>query len=514
MAESRLQVRGLSKLFPGVRALDAVDFDVQTGEVHALVGENGAGKSTLIKILSGVHLPSAGQILLDASPVSISSPEQAQLMGISPVHQEVHLVPLLSVAENILLGRQPKGRFGLIDHRRMREIAGGYLAELGMPIDPAETLAQLTVAKQQMVSIARALSVNARILILDEPTASMSDREAKLLFDIIRRLRARGLSVIYISHRLEEVFAVADRVTVLRDGRAVGSHAVGDITLNQVIQLMVGRELSDLFRKEEVAIGPPVLEVKQLNVRGVLHDISFTLHRGEILGVAGLVGAGRTELARALFGADRRDSGEVLLDGKPMNARSPGEAIAHGLGLAPEDRKQHGLIMGMSVAHNMTLANLFRRQRLGFINLRRERDTAQDYVRRLGIRTPDVQRDVKFLSGGNQQRVVIAKWLETRPRVLILDEPTQGVDVGAKAEIHALMVDLARSGVGILMISSDLPEVLQMSDRLLVMHQGRITGCLGREEASQEQVMRYATDTVLQTAAPLPTPTVRADLAT
>jgi ABC-type sugar transport system ATPase subunit len=342
------------------------------------------------------------------------------------------------------------------------------------------------------------------VLILDEPTASISDREAQLLFDIIRRLRARGLSVIYISHRLEEVFEIADRVTVLRDGRAVGSHAVGDVTLNQVIRLMVGRELSDLFRKEEVPIGQPVLEVKHLSVRGVLHDISFTLHRGEILGLAGLVGAGRTELAMALFGADRRDAGEVLLDGKPMDARSPGEAIAHGLGLAPEDRKQHGLVMGMSVAHNVTLANLFRRHRLGFINLGRERRTAEDYVRRLGIRTPDVQRDVKFLSGGNQQRVVIAKWLETRPRVLILDEPTQGVDVGAKAEIHALMVDLARSGVGILMISSDLPEVLQMSDRLLVMHQGRVTGCLSRAEATQEQVMRYATDTVLQTAEPVP----------
>jgi ABC-type sugar transport system ATPase subunit len=493
VSEQLLAAAGVSKTFPGVRALQDIDFDLRPGVVHALVGENGAGKSTLIKIFCGVYQPDAGEIVVDGRTVSIDSAQASQALGIAPVHQEIHLVPLLSVAENIFLGRQPLRGRGRIDHAGMERQAAAILADLGIRVDVRALVTDLSVAQRQMVSIARALSQQARAIILDEPTASLSARETEVLFEIIRRLKARGVAVIYISHRLEEIFLVADRVTVLRDGRLVGTRPVEELRLEQVIAMMVGRQMDELFRKEAVPIGAPVLEVKGLQQTGVLRDISFTLHRGEILGFAGLVGAGRSELARAIFGADAFDQGEVLLEGKSLRARNPRQAVARGVGLAPEDRNQQGVVMGLPVAQHITLANLFRRQRLGFFSLRAERQTAETYVRRLGIRTPDVERQVAFLSGGNQQRVVIARWLETKPKVLILDEPTQGVDVGAKAEIHGLMVELARAGVGIILISSDLPEVLQMSDRVLVMHEGRITGRFWREQATQEQVMRAAT---------------------
>jgi ABC-type sugar transport system ATPase subunit len=500
VSEWLIEASAISKSFPGVRALDAVDFTLRAGEVHALVGENGAGKSTLIKIFSGVYQPDSGEIRVDGQPVAIGSAQESQALGIVPVHQEIHLVPLLSVAENIFLGRQPLRGRGFIDHAGMERQAAEILEGLGIRVDVRALVTDLSVARRQMVSIARALSSNARVIILDEPTASLSERETQILFEIIRRLKERGVAVIYISHRLEEIFAIADRVTVMRDGRIVGTQPVTETRLEQIIAMMVGREMSELFRKEEVPIGAPVLQVDDLCVAGVLRDVSFTLHQGEILGLAGLVGAGRSELARAIFGADRYDRGNVLLEGRPLRARHPRDAVARGVGLAPEDRKQQGLIMGLPVAQNITLANLFRRQRLGFFSLRAEKQTAETYVKRLGIRTPDVERQVAFLSGGNQQRVVIARWLETRPKVLILDEPTQGVDVGAKAEIHGLMVELARAGVGILLISSDLPEVLQMSDRVLVMHEGRITGRFSRQEATQEMVMRSATGEFLETA--------------
>jgi ribose transport system ATP-binding protein len=500
VSEWLLEASAIGKLFPGVRALDAVDFTLRPGEVHALVGENGAGKSTLIKVFCGVYQPDAGEIRVDGRPVTIPSAQDSQVLGIAPVHQEIHLVPLLSVAENIFLGRQPLRRTGWIDRARMERQAAEILDGLGIRVDVRALVTDLSVAQRQMVSISRALSPNARVIILDEPTASLSERETQVLFEIIRRLKSRGVAVIYISHRLEEIFAIGDRVTVMRDGRVVGTKPVSETRLEEIIAMMVGRKMSELFRKEEVPIGSPVLEVDHLSVEGILRDVSFTLHRGEILGLAGLVGAGRSELARAIFGADRYDQGKVLLEGRPLWARHPREAVTRGVGLAPEDRKQQALIMGLSVAQNITLANLFRRQRFGFFSLRAERKIAEAYVKRLGIRTPDVERQVAFLSGGNQQRVVIARWLETRPKVLILDEPTQGVDVGAKAEIHGLMVELARAGVGILLISSDLPEVLQMSDRVLVMHEGRITGRFSRQEATQEMVMRSATGEYLEIA--------------
>jgi ribose transport system ATP-binding protein len=495
-----VEMRNISIAFGGIKAVDGVSVDLRPGEVVGLLGHNGAGKSTLIKILCGVYHPDAGEIRVDGEAVTIASAQEAQRLGIAPVHQEIHLVPLLSVAENIFLGRQPLRSRGWIDRAAMERQATETLQGLGIRVDVRALVTDLSVAQRQMVSIARALTSQARVIILDEPTASLSERETTILFEIIRRLKERGVAVIYISHRLEEIFAIADRVTVMRDGRVIGTLPIADTRLDQIIAMMVGRQMSELFRKEEVPIGSPVLEVDHLTVEGVLRDISFTLHRGEILGLAGLVGAGRSELARAIFGADRYDGGSVRLEGRPLRARHPREAVARGVGLAPEDRKQQALIMGLPVAQNITLANLFRRQRFGFFSLRAERQTAQTYVKRLGIRTPDVDRQVAFLSGGNQQRVVIARWLETRPKVLILDEPTQGVDVGAKAEIHGLMVELARAGVGILLISSDLPEVLQMSDRVLVMHEGRITGRFSREHATQEMVMRSATGEYLEIA--------------
>jgi ABC-type sugar transport system ATPase subunit len=498
VSEWLLEASAISKSFPGVRALDSVDFALRRGEVHALVGENGAGKSTLIKILCGVYQPDAGEIRVDGQIVTIASAQDAQTLGIAPVHQEIHLVPLLSVAENIFLGRQPLRGRGWLERAGMERQATEILESLGIRVDVRALVTDLSVAQRQMVSIARALSSQARVIILDEPTASLSERETTILFEIIRRLEERGVAIIYISHRLEEIFAIADRVTVMRDGRVVGTQPIAETRLEQIIAMMVGRQMSELFRKDVVPIGAPVLEVRDLSAAGVLREVSLTLHQGEILGLAGLVGAGRSELARVIFGADRFDQGSILLEGRPLNARHPRQAVARGVGLAPEDRKQQGLIMGLPVSQNITLANLFRRQRLGFFSLRAEKATAQSYVKRLGIRTPDVDRQVAFLSGGNQQRVVIARWLETRPKVLILDEPTQGVDVGAKAEIHGLMVELARAGVGILLISSDLPEVLQMSDRVLVMHEGRITGRFTRDQATQEMVMRAATGELLE----------------
>jgi ABC-type sugar transport system ATPase subunit len=489
-----LELRDIAKAFAGVRALDGVSFDLRAGEVHALMGENGAGKSTAVKILSGVHQPDRGAVLLHGTAVQIASPVHAQALGISPVHQELHLEPYLSVAENIFLGRQPAGRFGLIDERRMRRDAAELLARLGVTIDPAALVGAISIAERQIVSIARAISTDARILIFDEPTSSLSEHEIALLFGMIARLRAQGMGIIYISHRMDEVFRLCDRVTVFRDGRFVATRPVAETSLRELIGMMIGRDIGDLFRKQAAPIGGPVLEVRNLVKRGVLDGISLTVRRGEIVGLAGLVGAGRTEIARAIFGDLSFDSGDILVEGRRLpGAHAPRDAIAAGVGLVPEDRKDQGLVLGLSVQRNIGLAVMRTLSRLGVMRGGRERALAQDYVGRLAIRTPSVDQKVMFLSGGNQQRVVIAKWLATQPKVLIVDEPTRGVDVGAKAEIHALLCGLAQNGVAILMISSDLPEVLAMSDRVLVVHQGRIAGDLPHEQATQEAIMHYAT---------------------
>jgi ribose transport system ATP-binding protein len=487
-------LKDIAKSFPGVRALDGVSFNLLAGEVHALLGENGAGKSTLVKIICGIYKPDAGTILIRGEPVEITGPTHAQALGISPVHQELHLEPYLTVAENIFLGRQPVGRFGMIDFGRMNREAAALLKRLGADLDPESTVESLSVAQRQIIAIARAASTTAQIVIFDEPTSSLTERETKLLFDMIGRLRDEGLGVIYISHRMEEIFRLCNRVTVLRDGRYVATKSVAKTDMRDLIGMMIGRDISDLFRKSPAPIGKTVLEVRNLSKRGMLRDISFSVRRGEIVGVAGLVGAGRTELARAIFGDLAIDSGQITVDGKRVPpGHSPRRAILAGIGLVPEDRKEQGLVTGLTVRQNISMPMLKALSRLNMLSLRREQKLAESYVRRLAIKTPTIEQKATFLSGGNQQRVVIAKWLATQPKLLIVDEPTRGIDVGAKSEIHALLCDLAREGMAIMMISSDLPEVLAMSDRVLVMRKGRIAADLSASEATQEVIMHYAT---------------------
>jgi len=489
-----LQMRGITKRYPGVTALDNVDFEVMPGEVHALVGENGAGKSTLMKILAGADVKDSGRILIGGEEVHITTPQEAMRLGISIIYQEFNLVPYMNAAENIFLGREPMSKVpGIVDFRRMYAEAERVISELGVRLDVRVPVNQLSVAQQQMVEIAKATSRSARIIAMDEPSATLTEHELENLFSLIRRLRADGVSIIYISHRLDEIFRIADRVTVLRDGKLIATKPVSETSREEIIRMMVGRELKDTIPKKEVAHGDVVLEVKGLNRSGVIHDISFAVRRGEILGIAGLVGAGRTEVARAIFGADPIDSGEILLEGKPVTIRSPKDAIRLGIGLMTEDRKALGLILGMAVRENVTLANLDPLSRLGFVSRRKEQEVTNRFVEDLMIKTPSIEQAVQNLSGGTQQKVVLAKWLFTQSKILIFDEPTRGIDVGAKTEIYQLMNRLAEQGVGIIMISSELPEILGMSDRILVMHDGRIVGELSREEATQEKIMFLAT---------------------
>jgi ABC-type sugar transport system ATPase subunit len=492
-----VRLQNITKTFSGVPALKEVGFEVQAGEIHALVGENGAGKSTLIKILSGVYQPDQGEIFLAGKQVWFGSPHEAQRAGSDAVPRN-SIWALMDVAENIFLGRQPSGKFGLLDYRKLFEMTSQLLGSLGMRLDPRLLVEHLSVAQRQMVSIARAISVNAQIIILDEPTAALTGYETELLFAMLHRLKARGLGIIYISHRLEEILAIADRVTVLRDGRHIDTRPLQSITLNEIVSLMVGRQTNDLFRKEKASIGPPVLEVHNLSIRGVLENIRLTLHEGEIVGISGLVGAGRTELARAIFGADRITSGEIVLRGQPIRLRNTSDAIRAGIALAPEERKGQGLIVDLPVGENIALASLTRLFPRGFVRPRKQAALGRQYVEKLDIRLRSLQQRVKYLSGGNQQRVVLSKWLATAPKVLILDEPTRGVDVAAKADIHGLMCQLAKQGVAILMISSDLPEILAMSDRILVMHRGRVAGEFERDSATEAAIMACATGEVVQ----------------
>ncbi len=488
-----LQMKGISKRFPGVQALEQVDFDVYPGEVHALVGENGAGKSTLMKILSGIYPKDAGLIILNGDEVEFNDPIEAQKYGISVIYQEFDLAQNLTVAENILLCREPANSLGLIKRREFNRIARESLDKLGIAVNPNTLVSHLKVAERQMVAIVKALSFNAKIIVMDEPTSALSEHEIELLFAIIENLRFRDVAVIYISHRLQEITKIADRVTVLRDGRLVGCVSTAEVTTDQIVAMMVGRELKDFFRKEEAQIRDVVLEVEHLEQEGVVHDVSFQLRAGEILGFAGLVGARRTETARLIFGLDQRDSGDIFLNGKLVDIKTPDDAIALGVAYVPEDRKTQGLILSWTLAENTTLPRLSEVSRRGFIDFRAEAAVAQKYVTSLDIKTPSVQQQVMYLSGGNQQKVVIAKWLMTNPKVLILDEPTRGIDVGAKSEIYALMSQLAKQGLGIILISSELPEILGMSDRIIVMREGYVTGELLRDEATEEKVMLYAT---------------------
>ncbi|MDH7482975.1 MAG: sugar ABC transporter ATP-binding protein [Armatimonadota bacterium] len=489
-----LEMRGITKTYPGVKALDNVDFEVAKGEVHALVGENGAGKSTLMKILAGAQPMDSGEIRINGEVVHITSPQKAMDLGISIIYQEFNLVPYLNAAENIFLGREPKGILpGFVDFKTMYAEAQRVIDSLGVKLDVRTPVNRLSVAQQQMVEVAKATSRNASIIAMDEPSATLTEHELQNLFELIRSLKSKGVSIIYISHRLEEIFQIADRVTVLRDGKLVGTKPVSEIDRDEIIRMMVGRELKEKIPKESVEFGPPALTIKGLSRKGILHDISFTVHKGEVLGIAGLVGAGRTELARAIFGADPIDTGEIWLNGTRVDIRSPRDAIQLGIGLVTEDRKELGLILGMVVRENISLANLDSLTRFGFVNRREERKAALKFVEDLMIKTPSIEQQVQNLSGGTQQKVVLAKWLFTRSKVLIFDEPTRGIDVGSKVEIYQLMNQLAANGTAIIMISSELPEILGMSDRIIVMHEGRIAGEFSREEATQEKIMHLAT---------------------
>jgi len=493
MSAALLEVRRLSKSFPGVRALKGVNLSLARGEVLAVIGENGAGKSTLMKILAGVQRADSGEVFIDGKPVEIRSVHDALALGVALIHQELNLADNLDVAANIFLGREIL-RGGLIDSARLRREARRYLDDVGLNVSPATLVSALTIGHQQLVEIAKALSVNARVLIMDEPTSSLSGHEAENLFKVIRDLRARGVSVVYISHRLGEVRELADRVTVLRDGENAGELARGEIDHARMVKLMVGRDLSQFYPHEPHTPGESVLEVSAL--RTVAHPqkpLSFRVCAGEIVGLAGLVGAGRTELLATLFGVTPAVGGTIRVAGREVAPQTPREAIAAGLALVPEDRKKQGIILEMAVRDNVSLATLRRDQRCGWLDRRRAAEISAEMIRSLQIKTPHDRQVVQFLSGGNQQKVVLGKWLALRPRVLLLDEPTRGIDVGAKQEIYRLMEELARQGVGILFVSSEMEEILGMSDRALVMHEGRLAGELARSQLSEEAVMHLAT---------------------
>ena len=489
-----LELRGILKRFPGVLALNGVGLDVRAGEVHALLGENGTGKSTLIKVISGVYHADAGEIRIDGRPVSIRNPHRAQALGISTIFQEFTLAPDMTVAENIFLGREPLRipALSIVDRKEMIRRTRDVLAALDPQIDPALPVRHLGVAQQQMVEIAKALSLDARLIIMDEPTATLTSHEINRLFEAIDRLIRRGVAILYVSHRLDEVKAICDRATILRDGAYVATVPVASTGVDEMIRLMVGRDLKDKFPKIASKPGEEVLRVEQLFRRNVLHGISFSVRCGEIVGIAGLVGSKRTEMARAIFGADPVDGGRIFLHGTPVKVGTPADAIAHRIALVPEDRKRHGIFASLSVWENVVISALRQFSRKGLLDLRREKQRAREFVSSLRVATPDLDKRVLDLSGGNQQKVVIAKWLNTRAEVFLFDEPTRGIDVGGKIEVYKLMGELLAQGAAIVMISSELPEILGLSDRILVMRDGRICGEFDRADATEEKILNCA----------------------
>jgi rhamnose transport system ATP-binding protein len=486
-----LSTRGISKRFGATQALDDVSLDLYSGEVHTLLGENGAGKSTLIKIMTGIYPPDHGEILLDGKPIRVDNSAQAQHYGIAAIYQEPMIFPDLNVAENIFISHQGRGM--IVNWRSMYREAEDILAKLGVHLDVRSQARGLTLAAQQTVEIAKALSLKTRVLIMDEPTASLSAHEVAQLFKLVRTLRDQGVAILFISHRLEEVFEISDRITIFRDGRLISTQPASQVTTENAIRDMVGRDVDSYFARDEAPKGDLILSVRGLSKAGVFSDITFDIHHGEVLGFAGLVGAGRTDVALAIFGVAPADEGQILYEGKPIKIHSPQQATDLGIAYVPEDRRQHGLVLPMSLAANISLPVLWRYlTRLGIIKRGSEAATAEKYREQLAIRTPSVLLQAAKLSGGNQQKVVLSKWLNTEPRLLILDEPTRGIDVGAKAEVHHIINQLAKQGLGILLISSDLPEVLQMSDRILVMREGKQMGIFSKAEASQEVIMTAA----------------------
>ncbi|MGK5172055.1 sugar ABC transporter ATP-binding protein [Geodermatophilus sp. CPCC 205761] len=488
-----LALEDVGKSFGAVAALRGAQLELRAGEAHALVGENGAGKSTLVKILAGVHGPDAGRVMLDGAPVTLDGPAAARAAGIAVIYQEPTLFPDLSVAENIFMGRQPLTGGRRIDRRELTARCRALFERLGVRLDPERPARGLSIADQQMVEIAKAISFDARVLVMDEPTAALSGVEVERLFTVARSLRDSGAAVLFISHRFDEVFDLCDRITVMRDGQWVSTDATADLTVDQVVRRMVGREVSSLFPKLDVEAGEVVLSVRGLSRRGVFSDVSFDVRAGEIVALAGLVGAGRSEVVRAVFGIDRYDAGSVELDGEALRPGNPAAAMAAGIALVPEDRRQQGLVMELSVERNATLTRRWQLSRLGWLSARRERDTAAEWSTKLQVKAGRLTDPVSTLSGGNQQKVVLAKWLSTQPRVLIVDEPTRGIDVGTKAEVHRLLSQLAADGLAVVMVSSELPEVLGMADRVLVMHEGRLVDDIPRARADEDSVMLAAT---------------------
>ncbi len=496
-----LKMEGITKRFPGVLAIDHVNLSVRKGEVHALLGENGAGKSTLMKILSGAYTRDEGSIEIEGQPVDIRSSSDAKNLGISIIYQELNLIEQLTVAENIFMGDPIMRNPAMVNWRAMTQQAQALLDELGIEISARSLIRNLGVAHKQMVEVAKALSIKSRILIMDEPTAPLTNREIETLFSTIRMLKERGVSIIYISHRLEEVKEICDRATIMRDGRNVAVVDVRDVSIDEIIRYMVGRKLEEKFPKIRLPLGKELFRVENLSVGKLVRDVSFSVRAGEILGIAGLVGAGRTETARAIFGMDKMLSGKVLVDDKPVAISRPLDAIRAGIGFVTEDRKEEGLVLTMNVGNNITLATLDELTSLGKLNLHKERDTVHEYIGKLNIKTPSHLQITRNLSGGNQQKVVLAKWLLSKSRVFIFDEPTRGIDVGAKIEVYNIINELIRSGAAVIMISSELPEIMGMSDRVAVMHQGRITGILNNDETlTQEKILTYATGGQRQTA--------------
>ena len=488
-----MELSHINKTFPGVKALDDVSFDLRSGEVMALLGENGAGKSTLMKVLSGVYTRDSGSMKIFGQEVGDLTPRKAQELGVAIIHQELNMCAHLSVAENIFLGRE-KTKGVLLSSREMNREARAVLDRLNINIDPETVVGDLAVSKQQMVEIAKALSTNARILIMDEPTSALTSKEIDDLFVIIHKLRDEGCGIVYISHRLEELQHVVDRVTIMRDGKFITSGNFADFTMDEIISNMVGREIKEKFPRVQCEVGRTILQVKHLNAGRMVRDINFELREGEIVGVAGLMGAGRTETTRALFGVDQKDSGEVVLDGKPVVIRRPEDAIRAGIVLAPEDRKKDGLCTKLSIRENIALPNLdILCSKLGVVDRKKEREMAAKAQKDLSIKMPSAEVDAGSLSGGNQQKVVVAKWLARNSRVVVFDEPTRGIDVAAKVEIYNLMNELKKAGIGVLFVSSEMPEVMGISDRIIVMCDGRITGELDPHKTTQNEILEYAT---------------------
>lgn len=487
-----MRVSGINKSFPGVKALDNVNFAVRKGTVHALCGENGAGKSTLMKIINGIYKADSGQIFLDEKPVTIKDPIQARDYGIAMIAQELNYVPEMSIEENLFLGRLPVTKFGNVDWKRVRRETIEFLKQENLPYKPDQKLKTLTVSDIQMLEIIKAISNNAQIVIMDEPTSAITNREVEVLFSKIAELKKKGVSIIYISHKMEEVFRIADDITVLRDGKTVETHPASEIDLDKVIALMVGRKMDNVYPKEEVEIGEPILEIEGLGSKGVFKDINFKANKGEIVGFAGLMGAGRTETMRAIFGLDPYDEGKIKVHGKEVTIKKVSDSIAQKVVMLSEDRRRYGIIPIRSVMENASISSLDKIIYGGRWHPKEEKELVGKYFEKMHVKTPSLETAIQGLSGGNQQKVLLAKWMLRDPDVLILDEPTRGIDVGAKFEIYRLMTDLVKEGKTVIMVSSELPELIGMCDRIYIMNKGRITGCLNKDEFSQETIMRYA----------------------